>query len=112
MGAMGRTKWHAKGLYKDGWRHGGRNMWMEEGMGGNWMNISVLKEYTFPSGRLKPRVMTKLRQPDHKRAIRYIKRLRQLGLMPYHRIQAKIDTDPTAKAPPSPQNQQAQQKVS
>eukprot|EP00434_Breviolum_minutum_P001132 symbB.v1.2.000990.t1/scaffold43.1/size391093/19 len=37
---------------------------------------------------------------DHKRAVRYIKRMRMLGLMPYHRLLAKIETDPEAKRPP------------
>mmetsp|Transcript_22756 Transcript_22756/g.65620 ORF Transcript_22756/g.65620 Transcript_22756/m.65620 type:complete len:212 (-) Transcript_22756:165-800(-) len=94
-----RSRWIAKEVYGDGWRFGGRNMWLEDQMGGNWMNISVLKTYTFPSGRLKPRVMTKLRQADHKRAIRYIKRLRHFGLMPFHRIQAHVKTDPDAQRP-------------
>mmetsp|Transcript_147461 Transcript_147461/g.410788 ORF Transcript_147461/g.410788 Transcript_147461/m.410788 type:complete len:103 (-) Transcript_147461:136-444(-) len=77
-------------------------MWMEDQMGGNWMNITTLKSYTFPSGRLKPRVMTKLRMADHKRAMRYIKRLRHFGLMPFHRIQAKLETDEKARRPPMP----------
>mmetsp|Transcript_63968 Transcript_63968/g.144371 ORF Transcript_63968/g.144371 Transcript_63968/m.144371 type:complete len:219 (+) Transcript_63968:79-735(+) len=97
--AMHGRRWVSKDFYRDGWRFGGRNMWMEDQMGGNWMNISTLKTYTFPSGRLKPRVMTKLRMSDHKRAMRYIKRLRHFGLMPFHRIQAKIQTDPSAKRP-------------
>eukprot|EP00929_Paragymnodinium_shiwhaense_P067284 TRINITY_DN3387_c0_g2_i1.p2 TRINITY_DN3387_c0_g2~~TRINITY_DN3387_c0_g2_i1.p2 ORF type:complete len:220 (+),score=47.02 TRINITY_DN3387_c0_g2_i1:86-745(+) len=100
--AMGRMRWVQKERYGDGWRFGGRNMWLEEAMGSNWMNITVLKTYTFPSGRVKPRVMTKLRQSDHKRAVRYVKRLRRMGLMPYHRIQAKVATDPAAQRPPPP----------
>ena len=57
--------------------------------------LARLNEYTFASGRLKPRagpsskqlssafreVLTKLRMVDHKRMTRYIKRLRMLGLM-------------------------------
>jgi len=89
--------WFAKDNYKDGWRFGGKNMWMEDQMGGNWMNITTLSQYTFPSGRLKPRVMTKLRMADHKRAMRYIKRLRHFGLMPFHRLQAKVGDDALAK---------------
>eukprot|EP00913_Durusdinium_trenchii_P023168 g21748.t1 len=57
-------------------------------------------QHCFASGRLKPRVLTKLRMSDHKRAVRYIKRLRMLGLMPYHRLQSKIATDKEAKRPP------------
>mmetsp|Transcript_21401 Transcript_21401/g.49817 ORF Transcript_21401/g.49817 Transcript_21401/m.49817 type:complete len:196 (+) Transcript_21401:66-653(+) len=91
-----------KAYYADGWRHGGKNMWVEDQLGGNWMNITALKQYTYASGRLKPRVMTKLRMSDHKRAIRYIKRFRQLGIMPYHRLLAKIEQDPDAKRPPRP----------
>ena len=71
-------------------------------MGGNWMNVTTLKSYTFPSGRLKPRVMTKLRASDHKRAIRYVKRLRHFGLMPFHRLQANMYKDPAAKRAPRP----------
>merc|ERR1719401_1378751 len=103
MEARRREPWFSKDYYKDGWRFGGRNMWMEDQMGGNWMNITTLRTYTFPSGRLKPRVMTKLRLSDHKRAIRYIKRLRIMGLMPFHRIQAKLETDPEARRPPMQQ---------
>lgn len=93
------SKYVRKPYYEDGWKIGGKNMWIEERLGGNWMNITSLKEYTFASGRLKPRVLTKLRMADHKRATRYIKRLRMLGLMPYHRLLAKIETDPEAKRP-------------
>merc|ERR1719221_1545243 len=100
MEARRREPWFAKSYYNDGWRFGGKNMWMEDQMGGNWMNITTLRTYTFPSGRMKPRVMTKLRMSDHKRAMRYIKRLRRFGLMPYHRLQAKISTDPAAMRPP------------
>ncbi|CAE7484271.1 unnamed protein product [Symbiodinium natans] len=85
--------------YNDGWRHGGINMWMEDQLGGNWMNVSALKQYTYASGRLKPRVLTKLRMSDHKRAVKYIKRFRRLGIMPYHRLLAKIEKDPEAKRP-------------
>mmetsp|Transcript_46358 Transcript_46358/g.93537 ORF Transcript_46358/g.93537 Transcript_46358/m.93537 type:complete len:124 (-) Transcript_46358:111-482(-) len=99
---QGQTNWVSKDFYKDGWRFGGKNAWLEDQMGGNWMNISTLRQYTFPSGRLKPRVMTKLRMSDHKRAMRYIKRLRHFGLMPFHRIQAKVESDPAAKRPPPP----------
>ena len=69
-------------------------------MGGNWMNISQLKEYTHPSGRLKSRYLTKLFMSNHNRAMIYIKRLQSLGLMPYHRIQAKMASDPAANPPP------------
>ncbi|CAE7719511.1 unnamed protein product [Symbiodinium pilosum] len=86
--------------YNDGWRHGGINMWIEDKLDGNWMNVNALKNYTYASGRLKPRVLTKLRMSDHKRAVRYIKRFRQLGIMPYHRLLAKIEKDPAAKRPP------------
>mmetsp|Transcript_135948 Transcript_135948/g.290541 ORF Transcript_135948/g.290541 Transcript_135948/m.290541 type:complete len:219 (+) Transcript_135948:79-735(+) len=94
------ARYHLKDQYRDGWRFGSRNMWLEDQMGGNWMNVTKLREYTFPSGRLKPRVMTKLRQSDQKRAMRYIKRLRRFGMMPFHRLQAKISTDPAAMRPP------------
>ncbi|CAE7765763.1 unnamed protein product [Symbiodinium sp. CCMP2456] len=30
-----------KAYYNDGWRHGGINMWMEDQLGGNWMNVSA-----------------------------------------------------------------------
>ncbi|CAK0893222.1 unnamed protein product, partial [Prorocentrum cordatum] len=69
-------------------------------MGGNWMNITQLKEYTHPSGRLKSRYLTKLFMSNHNRAMIYIKRLQCLGLMPYHRIQAKMANDPAALPPP------------
>eukprot|EP00438_Fugacium_kawagutii_P019089 Skav234717 [mRNA] locus=scaffold634:149620:157870:+ [translate_table: standard] len=49
------SKYVRKPYYEDGWRIGGKNMWIEERLGGNWMNITALKEYTFASGRLKPR---------------------------------------------------------
>jgi len=99
--------WFAKDNYKDGWRFGGKNMWMEDQMGGNWMNITTLSKYTFPSGRLKPRVMTKLRMADHKRAMRYIKRLRHFGLMPFQRLQANVGTDTLAKRPERESNTKA-----
>merc|ERR1712037_908920 len=86
-------------LYNDGWRYGARSMWMEDTMNRNWMNITVLREYTFPSGRLKPRTMTKLSSASHSRAIRYIKRLRRIGLMPFHRLQSKMLTDDDAQNP-------------
>jgi len=88
-----------KAVYDDGWRYGGKNEWLEDALGGDWLNPNALRQYTFPSGRLKPRVMTKLRMCDHKRAIRYIKRLRQFGLMPFHRLAAKVETDPEARRP-------------
>mmetsp|Transcript_74845 Transcript_74845/g.173459 ORF Transcript_74845/g.173459 Transcript_74845/m.173459 type:complete len:202 (-) Transcript_74845:67-672(-) len=87
-------------LYDDGWRHGLRNMWLEDQMGGNWMNVSTLRTYTYPSGRLKPRVLTKLRAADHKRAVRYIKRLQHFGLMPFHRIESRLESDIAARRPP------------
>lgn len=82
-------------------------MWMEDQMGSNWMNVTTLKTYTFPSGRMKPRVMTKLRSTDHRRAMIYIKRLRKMGLMPYHRLQAKVEGDPLARRPPPITGQQS-----
>lgn len=88
-----------KSVYNDGW-YGGRNAWLEEAMGGNWMNVSVLKTYTHPNGKLKQRVFTKLRMADHKRATKYIKRLRSMGLMPFHRLQAKVKKAPEASRPP------------
>ncbi|CAJ1330735.1 unnamed protein product, partial [Effrenium voratum] len=94
------SRYVRKPYYEDGWRVGGRNMWIEDRLGGNWMNITALKQYTYPSGRLMPRVMTKLRMTDHKRAMRYIKRMRMLGLMPYHRLLGNIGKDPAAKRPP------------
>merc|ERR1719410_1692178 len=96
---MGKNKRVSKDYYEDGWRWGARNMWLEDQMGSNWMNVSTLRTYTFPSGRMKPRVMTKLRLADHKRAARYIKRLQHFGMMPFHRILADIEKDPAAQRP-------------
>ncbi|CAK0893221.1 unnamed protein product [Prorocentrum cordatum] len=96
----GRTTSQGPSVYNDGWRQGRYNLWMEEQMGGNWMNITQLKEYTHPSGRLKSRYLTKLFMSNHNRAMIYIKRLQCLGLMPYHRIQAKMANDPAALPPP------------
>merc|ERR1711920_546631 len=102
MGSIANTP----SLYNDGWRYGSRSMWMEDTMNRNWMNITVLREYTFPSGRLKPRTMTKLSSASHARAMKYIKRLRRMGLMPFHRLQSKMLTDDEAQNPraisPSP----------
>merc|ERR1712107_625507 len=85
--------------YNDGYSYEDGSMWMDEEMGGNWMNISSFKQYIFPSGRVKPSSLTQLRLADHRRAVNYIKRCRRMGLLPYMRVQAKMYSDPAAIRP-------------